>query len=205
MRLSSKLLVIAFICVGSYYLISGLDSNVKSDKARVHTPHPKSVLNVKIDSNPVPHDKLPEKPVIKEAPPKKAPKQQKQKQKQKQQQQQPSSPQQQERKVYDYEKLNEAYKSFMNNKNIIESHPIYEEHVDLTLIKPENTYPVLSRQSVVDADGSSLDALNDFTPPKLPPSSYATEKPVFPGGNDRKHVIFCASSGSTGTEYLSGK
>ena len=202
MRLSAKLLVIAFICVGSYYLMSSLDSNIKSDKARVHTPHSKSVLNVKpninLDTKPITNDKIPEKPVTEKIPPKKVVKQEQPKPK-------PKPKPKQQRNTYDYEDLDAAYKTFLNNKDTIESHTIYDEQPDLTLIKPGNTYPALPRQNEVNADSSSLDTLNDFIPPELPPSSYSTEKPVFSGGRNRKHVIFCATSGSTGTEYLSSK
>lgn len=190
MRFLAKVSLVMFVLLGTYHIISNLDSGYRVDKARVHLPHARNVLNAR----PIPDLPSPPPPPPKEiiAPKKTRPKVVKPKIKK----QEPSN---------NLKLLEDAYNTFLDKKDTTIKHVVEEEQPDVSVIKPRNKYPTLPRQNSISADAVTLEFLNSFVPPGLPPTSYSTEKPIFQYKKGKNHVIFCATSGSTGTEYLSSK
>lgn len=194
--------------MGLYCIISTSSTGNKTGKIRINTPHPKNVLNVKLNVeeeveekeipistiNKAENEIKPEVKVERKETPAPKPK--------------PKSKKAKKENVETNNRVNRfknAYDEFMEKGENIQTRVIEEEQFDLSMIKPGNSFPAIPRQNFIEADNSDLEVLNDFTPPTLPPAFYSTEKPLFNKEDGKHHVIFCATSGSTGTEYLSGK
>ena len=168
-----------FICAAVYYLLSGTNTVQYKEGAKAHIPHTSSVLV---------HNKN---------------------QEQEQEQQPKLTPMAVKKKILtdaQIKSIDSLYDEFLSNEQPTKKQKkATEETPNLSAIKPLNTYPALPRQNSISATGTSLELLNGFVPPPLPSVVHPTKKPVFQKKLGRTHVIFCATSGSTGTEYLSGK